>query len=47
LDFQFLTTEFGFAKEFYDHCKKGVALYFHVCLPGNELLGHKKEQKFT
>jgi hypothetical protein len=34
-DFQFLTTEYGLAK---DQSSKGVLLYFHVFLCGNECL---------
>jgi hypothetical protein len=38
-------TEFGLAKELLDQSRKGVFLYFHVFLPGNEFLGPKKEKK--
>jgi hypothetical protein len=42
LYWQFLTTEFGFAKEFLG---QGVFLYFHVSLCGNGFLGPEKEKK--
>jgi hypothetical protein len=42
LDFQFLTTEFGLAKEFEDQIRTGIFLYFHVFLRGNDFLGQKK-----
>jgi hypothetical protein len=45
LDFQFLTTEFGLAKEFQDQSRKGALLYFHIFLCGNEFLGPKKRKK--
>jgi hypothetical protein len=41
LDFQSLTPEFGLAKEFQDQSSKGVFIYFHVSLPGNEFFGPK------
>jgi hypothetical protein len=36
--------EFGLAKEFDDQSRKGVFLYFHVFLGGNEFLEPKKRK---
>jgi hypothetical protein len=45
-DFQCLTTEFGFKKEFKDQSRKGVFLYFHVFLyPEMSFLG--AQEQFT
>jgi hypothetical protein len=42
-NFQYLTTEFGLAKEFKDQSRKGIFLYFHVFLAGDEFLVQKRE----
>jgi hypothetical protein len=47
LDIQYLTTEFGLAKDVLDQCSKGGFLYFHAFLCRNECLGPKKNEKVT
>jgi hypothetical protein len=44
LDFQYLTTEFGLAKEFLDNNRNGFFLYFQFFLRGNEIWAKKEGQ---
>jgi hypothetical protein len=44
LDFQYLTTEFGLAKEFQDQSRKGVSFIFMSTCPKMSFLGPKREK---
>jgi hypothetical protein len=46
-EFQYLTTEYGFAEEFYDQSRKGIFLHFQVCLYAEMNRWGPKKRKVT